>query len=116
MKKHFSYVLLLALMLSIFSLGYAATVQIGTGTGTTFQFPIYGNYGYNYSQQIYTQGDINYAGDITKIRFWYSSGDISLSKDWVIYNLYGGLYLPDCPLEDEKSGGSETAGYKRNNA
>ena len=85
MKKHFSYVLLLALMLSIFSLGYAATVQIGTGTGTTFQFPIYGNYGYNYSQQIYTQGDINYAGDITKIRFWYSSGDISLSKDWVIY-------------------------------
>ncbi len=85
MKKHFSYVLLLALMLSIFSLGYSATVQIGTGTGNTSAFPITSVYGYTYSQQIYTQEQINHAGEITKIRFWYVSGNLTNNRDWVIY-------------------------------
>ena len=85
MRKHFSFILLLALMLSVFSIGYAATVTIGTGTTTTEFFPVYGWYHYSYSQQIYTQSQINHAGDITKIRFYYSSGAIANSKDWTIY-------------------------------
>jgi hypothetical protein len=85
MKKHFSFILLLALMLSIFSLGYAATVQVGDGTTTTSAFPITSVYGYTYSQQIYTREQINHAGDITKIRFWYVSGNLTNNRDWVIY-------------------------------
>lgn len=85
MKKYLSFTLLLALMLSFFSLSHALTVQIGAGTGTTYQFPIHGNFGYTYSQQIYTKAQINTAGGITKIRFFYVSGDIAPSKDWTIY-------------------------------
>ncbi|HAN40801.1 MAG TPA: hypothetical protein DCQ12_02625, partial [Candidatus Cloacimonas sp.] len=85
MRKQFSFILLLALMLSIFSLGYALTVQIGDGTATTDYLPIYGLYDFSYTQQIYTPTQINASGDITKIRFWYSSGSIANSKDWTIY-------------------------------
>jgi len=85
MKRYFSFAILLALMLSIFSLGYALTVQIGDGTATTDYLPIYGLYDFSYTQQIYTPTQINASGDITKIRFWYSSGSIANSKDWTIY-------------------------------
>ena len=85
MKKHFSFILLLALMLSVFSMGYALTVQIGDGTATTKYFPIDGWFHFSYSQQIYTQSQINYAGDITKIRFYYASGSLTNSQEWRIY-------------------------------
>ena len=85
MKKHFSFILLLALMLSVFSMGYADTVTIGDGTATTRRLPIDGYYHFTYSQQIYTQSQINYAGDITKIRFYYASGSLTNSEEWRIY-------------------------------
>ena len=85
MKRYFSFALLLALMLSIFSLSYADTVQVGSGTSTTSYLPFYGFYHYGYSQQIYTQAQINTAGTISKIRFYYVSGNIDKSKDWTIY-------------------------------
>jgi len=84
MKKYSLFILLLTL-LAICSVSFADTVQIGTGTGTTSYLPIYGLYGYNYTQQIYTQAQINKAGNITKLRFFYVSGTITNSKDWVIY-------------------------------
>lgn len=84
MKK---LILLLSLIaiLSLTTLGFADTVPIGTGTATTSYLPIYGLYGYNYTQQIYLQTQINKSGEITKLRFFYVSGDITNSKDWVIY-------------------------------
>ena len=84
MKK---LILLLSLIaiLSLTTLGFADTVQIGTGTATTSYLPIYGLYGYNYTQQIYLQTQINKSGNITKLRFFYVSGAITNSKDWVIY-------------------------------
>ena len=85
MKRYFSFAILLALMLSIFGVSYAATVQIGDGTSTTSYFPFYGLYSYGYSQQIYTQAQINTDGVISRIRFYYSSGQIVDNKDWTIW-------------------------------
>ena len=83
--KKFSLTILLLTMLAICAVSFADTVQIGTGTATTSYLPINGFYGYTYSQQIYTQAQINKAGNITKLRFFYVSGTITNSKDWVIY-------------------------------
>ena len=86
MKRHLSFIMLLALMLSIFSLGFAITVQVGAdGYETTGNFPVVGSFRYSYTQQIYTQSQINCALPITKIRFYYSVGPIDPSKDWTIY-------------------------------
>ena len=71
-------------MLAICAVSFADIVRL-TGTATTSYLPIYGFYGYNYTQQIYTQAQINKAGNITKLRFFYVSGTITNSKDWVIY-------------------------------
>jgi len=84
MKKLILLFSLIAI-LALSTLGFADTVQIGTGTATTSYLPIYGLYGYNYTQQIYLQSQINKSGNITKIRFFYVSGAITNSKDWVIY-------------------------------
>lgn len=85
MKRSFSFILLIALMLSIFSTGFAATVEVGTLFNVTPNFPIAGSRVYSYSQQIYTQAQIGTVGEITKIRFYYMSGNITPSKDWDIY-------------------------------
>ncbi|MGI6197872.1 MAG: choice-of-anchor D domain-containing protein [Candidatus Cloacimonadaceae bacterium] len=85
MKSRFAFILLLALMLSVFSIGNAATVQIGSGSGSTGYLPLSGSYAYSYTQQIYTQEQINCAGTITKIRFYYVSGTIDNNKDLTIY-------------------------------
>jgi len=84
MKKLILLFSLIAI-LALSTLGFADTVQIGTGTATTSYLPIYGFYGYNYTQQIYLQTQINKSGNITKLRFFYVSGAITNSKDWVIY-------------------------------
>lgn len=81
MKK----LLILLFVLAMVTMAFADTVQVGTGTATATNVPISGNYGYNYSQQIYTQAQIAKAGDITKLRFYYVSGLITNSKDWVVY-------------------------------
>lgn len=83
--KKYSLIILVLTMLAICAVSFADIVQIGTGTATTSYLPIYGFYGYNYTQQIYTQAQINKAGNITKLRFFYVSGTITNCKDWVIY-------------------------------
>lgn len=77
--------LLLSIFFALGSQVFADTVQIGSGTSTYSYLPIYTLYGYNYTQQIYTQQQINRAGEISAIRFFYTSGVISASKDWKIY-------------------------------
>ena len=69
---------LLMSMGSMISLAQTVTTSLATGTSTTGEMPIYGNYGYNYSQQIYLVSDFNAAiagqpNQITKIRFFYAS-------------------------------------------
>ncbi|MEI6435205.1 MAG: hypothetical protein WCP32_10200, partial [Bacteroidota bacterium] len=71
------------------SFGFTGTVQIGSGTTTTSYFPIYSYYGYNYSQQIYLGSEITAgggaAGVITKVRFYFNSGDFLNWQNWTVY-------------------------------
>lgn len=65
--------------------------QIGTGTATTSNLPVYSCFGYNYSQQIYTAaevaGAIGTSQVITKIRFKVNSpaSNQSVYNQWVVY-------------------------------
>lgn len=68
--------------------------QIGNGTGTSSYLPVYSNYGYNYSQQIYTAAEVlSVVGTgkyITEIKFYVdkpstSVADQSKYNEWVVY-------------------------------
>lgn len=84
--KKLTFLLCFMFLLFAFNVGNSQTVQIGTGTTTTSYLPIYGLYGYSYSQQIYTKAQINTTGTITKIRFYFSSGATTANSiDWVVY-------------------------------
>lgn len=66
------------------------TTALATGTGTTGVLPIYGNFGYSYSQSIYLASDMNPAVQgqpslITKIRYFNVSGSLTNSTNWTIY-------------------------------
>lgn len=77
--------LLLTMFLAAFSFTFADTIQIGTGTRTTDRFPIQAGSNYSYTQQIYPRAQINRAGSIERIRFYYTGGAVNNSRDWVIY-------------------------------
>ncbi|MGB4309041.1 MAG: choice-of-anchor D domain-containing protein [Candidatus Cloacimonadaceae bacterium] len=67
MKRRFSFVLLLALMLSIFGVGYAqTTVTIGEGTSSQ-QYPFHSWYGFGRSLSLYTYDQIGSLGNITSL-------------------------------------------------
>lgn len=82
---------LFLLLMSFLPMSAQVTVQVGTGTVGMANNPINSNYGYTYSQQIYTAADIiaagGYAGtSITKIRFNLATTAIPTnSNDWVVY-------------------------------
>lgn len=59
-------------------------VQIGTGTIKDL-YPIDPYYGYSYTQNIYLASEIGYAGQITKIKYYFAGSDLSKAKDWVVY-------------------------------
>ncbi len=64
--------------------------SLDLGTSTTSNLPTQGTFGYSYSQMIYFKSDMNELvqsvnSEITKIQFYYSSGSVTQSKDWVIY-------------------------------
>lgn len=83
--------------LSVFALGglsATATAQtttetFATETGTAEWLPIYGLRTYSYSQQLYYPANFpNAAGHsslITKIRFYYVSGNSAVNDDWTVY-------------------------------
>lgn len=75
---------------SLLSFAQSVTTSLATGTNTTGEMPIYGNYGYNYTQQIYLSTDFAPAMQgtsslITKVRFFYVSGNLAPSTAWNIY-------------------------------
>ncbi|MEO7081257.1 MAG: fibronectin type III domain-containing protein, partial [Flavobacteriales bacterium] len=64
------------------------TIQIGTGTTTNTNFPIYSCTAFNYTQQIYPAASYTGGGTyITKIRFKYIASGVLLStwNDWTVY-------------------------------
>lgn len=85
MKQTNLFIVFLVIVLGMFTNLIADTVTIGSGTSTTQYLPLYTNYGYTYSQQIYTPAQINTAGSIQKIRFYKNSGSTSNSSAWVVY-------------------------------
>lgn len=65
-----------------------AQIALGSGTSQGGIFPVDVNYGYNYTQQIFTKSEINTsaAGNITGLTFYLpGNADISKSVDWVVY-------------------------------
>jgi hypothetical protein len=81
--------ILTALLALALGLG-AATITVGDLDGTTYRFPIWTNYNYNYSQQIYKRNHINRAGEIYKIKFYRDGSstypeDLHYSHHWTIY-------------------------------
>jgi len=66
---------------------YPCNTSIGSGTGTTTRFPIYSCYGYNYTQLIYHQSEINAQGAISTLRFNYTGGGTSFStwSNWTVF-------------------------------
>jgi len=84
MRRLTALIALLALGLGI-SLS-AHTVNVGTVTDVTDCFPINTYFGYSYSQQIYTQPQINHQGEISRIRFYRGYiGSLDYSDEWTIY-------------------------------
>lgn len=76
----------IVLMLAVTAnLGALTTIPIGSGSDTNFRTPVYAQYSYSYTQQIFLQSEINVTGEIQKIRFWYISGSITNSRDWVVF-------------------------------
>ncbi len=87
MKRYLSFILLLALMLGVFSVGHAqTTVTIGDGTANNY-LPIYPWYNFSYSQTIYLQSDINVADQrIENIAFYWNGATVGTNScDWVVY-------------------------------
>lgn len=95
MKKFFTFLMLLCLihLSSLGGVSAQVTGTIGAGTATTSTIPVNTNWGYTYSQQIYTAAQLTAAiGNtnlvITKIRFYVSadtSPGIALHKDWKVF-------------------------------
>jgi hypothetical protein len=93
MKKLFTSLILFLCLVNIgfVSKVYGQTGQIGTGTTSMVQLPIYSYYGYNYSQQIYTAAEVSAAvgtaNYITAIKFYVDSAVLPQTNysDWVVY-------------------------------
>ncbi|WP_415326430.1 T9SS type A sorting domain-containing protein [Chryseobacterium sp. MMS23-Vi53] len=77
------------LLACIVALGMSAHAQISLGSGTsTGVMPISSNYGYNYTQQIFTKNELNAvaAGNITGVKFYLgATSSIANSTTWKVY-------------------------------
>lgn len=80
---------LFALGLSVTASAQTVTETFATETGTAEWLPIHGLRTYSYSQQLYYPANFpNLAGEnnlITKIRFYYVSGNASVNNNWTVY-------------------------------
>ncbi|NLN73297.1 MAG: hypothetical protein GX140_03520 [Bacteroidales bacterium] len=70
----------------------AQTIQIGSGSSTGLVLPLSTNWGYNYSQTIYTaaqilgEGASNNGGTITTIRYKPTTSNSTVDwRDWTVY-------------------------------
>lgn len=70
----------------------AQTIQIGSGSATGLVLPLSTNWGYNYSQTIYTaaqilgEGASNNGGTITTIRYKPTTSNSTVDwRDWTVY-------------------------------
>ncbi|MDI1254788.1 MAG: T9SS type A sorting domain-containing protein [Flavobacterium sp.] len=72
--------------LLMIAFGLNAQVQVGTGTNTNQRLPFHAQFGFSYTQSIYLASEINAAGDITSIQWYYAgNGDLTNSQQLVIF-------------------------------
>lgn len=81
---------LLMSMGSLLSFAQTVTTTLATGTTTSTNVPIHGNFDFSYSQQIYLATDFNAAvagtpNYITKVRFFNVSGSLASGNNWTVY-------------------------------
>ncbi len=88
-KAAYACLSLFALGLSVQATAQTNTETFATETGTAEWLPIYGLRTYSYSQQLYYPANFpNLSGQnslITKIRFYYVSGNGAVNDDWTVY-------------------------------
>ena len=83
-KKVFS--LMMTLLLAFMGVAKAETIEIGTGTGTSYYVPFNSLYGYSFTEQIYSASDIGIAGSITSISFYLgTSSSVEQTNDIALY-------------------------------
>ncbi|MCB5271504.1 MAG: T9SS type A sorting domain-containing protein [Candidatus Cloacimonetes bacterium] len=85
MENKLKAMLTLCLFTVVLNASWAITVIVGSGATTTPYLPINTSSNFSYSQQIYTQTQIDNAGLIKSISFFFESGDNANSSDWVVY-------------------------------
>lgn len=75
--------------LSMLIMGFGAQAQVNIGPGSSGAInqaiPVECNYGYTYSQMIYSSADINASGTITTLKFYKSGTGLANSSDWTVY-------------------------------
>ena len=82
MRKKLLFTFLL--LLTCFSIAKAETIQVGSGTNSKPGMPIYSNWKYGLTQQIYTSEEIGKTGTITSIGF-YATQDMGQAQIFDIY-------------------------------
>ena len=69
-----------------FTTSGAVTCQtVGTGTSTTYYFPINNYYNYSCTEQIYLASEVGEAGTITSVSFYYNYGTAYTSSNVTMY-------------------------------
>ena len=71
-------------LLACFGMAKAETIQIGSGSATDYGMPLYNNWKYGLTQQIYTSKEIGKTGTITSIAF-KAVEDMGLARTIDIY-------------------------------
>lgn len=78
---------LLLMCMMAFGIGVSAQISLGSGTSTGI-IPVSSNYGYTYTQQIFTKSELNAsaAGNITGVKFYLgATSSITNSTTWKVY-------------------------------
>src|SRR5690554_5384460 len=86
--KHLQVCCGLVMILFLSTLSWEANAQsvtIGVNDGNTTAIPISSCWEFSYTQQIVYASEINAAGDITSISFYYVNGSYDVSTSWDVY-------------------------------
>ena len=101
-KKVFS--LMMMLVFAFIGIARAEVVEIGTGTSTTYQFPVNSLYKYSFTEMIYTAEEIGTAGTINSVAFHFNGNNV-LDRTVVMYmkSVYRSTFESSSDYEDVTS-------------
>ena len=85
MQKFLRTLTLLALLSVPWVAQGQMVVTIGNGTSTTYVTPFNSLWGYSFVESIYTSSEINMAGTITSIKYYFATAAASMTHDVTVY-------------------------------